>query len=296
MRRIFDPRGARLVAVVAVFGLPVIGAWPIAAAPADRARVTGVTTAAEGRDLHVIVHASAPVHFEVQSVRPTWIVVDILNATLGVRTGTVHGTEGVIDRVRLGQFTPTVVRVVVECAFAVRFDVRATDDQRAVIVAIPNGTERPAGPATIVPGRSIGAVRLGVTLRDAEAVLGPAKETVARPGVGVDYTWYTALILSGLGVRVTNAGTVGQIWVVNDMTYRTPQGLHAGSTEGDVRTALGPPSWAIAVTSQNESTTLMYDALGVWFTVRPSSTDANRKVVLRIDVVEPSPAAPRQNR
>jgi hypothetical protein len=306
-------RTTGVVVAVAILGLTAVAGPPPGAAAAGLAAVTGVTTAAEDHDLQVIVHASAPVHFQVQPVRPTWIVIDVLNAKLGVRAGTVHGTEGVVNRVRLGQFTPTVVRVVVECASAVRFDVKAADDQNAVIVAIPNGAGRPAGvsppppaatagpapaaaPSTrnaaIVPGRGIGAVRLGMALTDVEAALGRAKETTARPGVGTDYMWYTAGS-PGLGVRVSDAGTVRQIWVVNDAAYKTPQGLHAGSTESEVRSALGPPSWTIAIAAQDKSTTLMYDALGAWFTVRPSEAQPDRNVVFRIDVLEAQPAPQR---
>jgi AMIN domain-containing protein len=311
--RIFGRRAARLALAVAASALVAVAGRPLGAAPLDVATITGVTTTAEGHDLLVIVHASGPVHFVVQPVRPEWIVVDLSNARLGVPAGTAHGTEGLVDRVRLGQFSPTVVRVVVECPFAVHFDVTAAEDGNGVVVAIPNGVERPAGlrppsgggspPATggapgpssaptaqagastIVPGRSIGAVRLGMTLRDVVAAIGQAKDKVERPGVGVDYTWYAAPAGSGVGVRLTDAGTVRQIWVVNDGTYRTAGGLHTGSTETEVKAALGAPSWTIAVASSDKSTTLMYDALGVWFTVRSSPTAPSQNVVYRIDVL-----------
>jgi len=329
--RIFRRWSARLAFAVVMSALVAITGRPLGAAPPDVATITGVTTAAQGHDLQVIVHASGPVHFLVQPVRREWIVVDLSNARLGVPAGTAHGTEGLVDRVRLGQFAPTVVRVVVECPFAVHFDVTAAEDGNGVIVAIPNGVERPAGlrppsgggpppaaggagtpgkPAggpsgsavpgpssarstqagatTIVPGRSIGAVRLGMTLQDVVAAIGQAKDKMERPGVGVDYMWYAASAGSGVGVRLTDAGTVRQIWVVNDGTYRTADGLHAGSTETEVKAALGAPSWTIAVASSDNSTTLMYDALGVWFTVRSSPTAPSQNVVYRIDVMAAS--------
>lgn len=321
----------RVTAVVATACLmsllPPVSGRPLGAAPPEMATVTGVTTAAEGHDLHVVIHASASVKFQVQPVRPEWIVVDILNAKLGVPPGTVHGAEGLIDRVRIGQFTPTVVRVVVECPITLHSDVTGADDGHGVIVAIPNGTERPTGlappppsgaapgpsggtqpgsptgsgaphaptapaiqparpgPTTIVPGRGIGVVRLGMTLQDVVALLGRAKETVTRSGVGVDYLWYAVPGGSGVGVRTTEAGVVRQIWVVNDAAYRTAQGLHAGSTDVEVKAALGAPSWTIAVESSDKSTTLMYETLGLWFTVRPSPSNPNRNVVYRIDVL-----------
>ncbi|HKX19538.1 MAG TPA: AMIN domain-containing protein [bacterium] len=332
--RAFGLRIRRWTAVVAAACvtsfLPPIAGRPLGAAPPELATVTGVTTAAEGHDLHVVIHASASVKFQVQPVRPEWIVVDVLNAKLGVPAGTVHGAEGLVDRVRIGQFAPTVVRVVVECPITLHFDVSAADDGHTVIVAIPNGTERPAGLApppppgatpglsggtrpgsptggsaspapaaptgqpartappgatTIVPGRGVGAVRLGMTLQDVVTLLGHAKETVARSGLGVDYLWYVAPGGSGIGVRTTDAGIVRQIWVVNDGAYRTAQGLHAGSTDAEVKAALGAPSWTIAVESSDKSTTLMYETLGLWFTVRPSPSNPYRNVVYRIDVL-----------
>ncbi len=124
-----------------------------------------------------------------------------------------------------------------------------------------------------------------MALQDVVALLGRAKETVARSGVGVDYLWYAAPGGSGVGVRTTDAGIVRQIWVVNDAAYRTAQGLHVGSTEAEVRAALGAPSWTIAVASSDKSTTLMYETLGLWFTVRPSPSNPDRNVVYRIDVL-----------
>lgn len=332
--RAFGLRIRRLTAVVAAACvtslLPPVAGRPLGAALPEPATVTGVTTAAAGHDLQIVIHASAAVKFQVQPVRSEWIVVDVLNARLGVPAGTIHGAEGLVDRVRIGQFTPTVVRVVVECPIALHSDVTAADGGRGVVVTIPNGTERPAGVAPpppsgtapspssgaqpgspkgggaspapaapagqpgrpapsgatmIVPGRGIGALRLGMTLQDVVALLGRAKQTVARSAVGIDYLWYAGSGGSGVGVRTTEAGVVRQIWVVNDPAYRTAQGLHAGSTDAEVKAALGAPSWTIAVESSDKSTTLMYETLGLWFTVRPSSSNPARNVVYRIDVL-----------
>jgi hypothetical protein len=129
-----------------------------------------------------------------------------------------------------------------------------------------------------------------MTVQDVEAAIGRAKATEQRPGVGVDYTWYAPPAESGLGVRATAAGVVRQIWVLNDGTYRTREGLHAGSTDAEVKAALGAPSWTLEVASQQKSTTLMYEPLGVWFSVRASATNPSRSVVFRIDVMEPGSA------
>jgi AMIN domain-containing protein len=296
MRRLCGIRAARTAAAIVVSALCALAGRPAAAVSAEPATVTGVTTRMEGRELQVVIRASAPVHYEVQPVRRAWIVVDILNARLGFRAGTVHPAEGVIQQIRAGQFTPDVVRVVVECVAPVRFRVAAAHEESAVIVAIPDGAGRPAavpagqrsGATTIVPGRSIGAVRLGMTLPDVVAALGRATNTAERPGVGVDYTWYAASAESGLGVRATGAGIVRRIWVLEDPAYRTREGLHTGSTEADVQAVFGAPSWTVAVASQEKSITLMYEGLGAWFGVRPSAVNGDRNTVFRIDVIEPS--------
>ena len=315
MARICGGRVAYVVVAIAGCVLFAATGRPIGAVSAEPATVTGVTTKTDGHDLQVIVQASAPVQYQVQPVRPAWIVVDILNARRGLRTGTLPPAVGVVQRIRLGQFTPNVVRIVVECVTPVRFTVAAGSDPSTVIVAIPGGSDRPAagaptapaaqplpaappaqqgGPSTIVPGRSVGAVRLGMTVQDVEAAIGRAKGTEQRPGVGVDYTWYAPPADSGLGLRATAEGVVRQIWVLNDSAYRTREGLHAGSTDAEVTAALGAPSWTLEVASQQKSTTLMYDKLGVWFSVRPSATNPSRNVVFRIDVMDPAAAAPQR--
>jgi hypothetical protein len=282
-------------------------------ARADLARVTGVTTQAGQSDVRIIVHVSAPVHYEIQRVRADWIVVDILGATLAVQAGPVSASSGPVTRIRLGQFAPTVVRVVVELAQPLKFRVDTAAQETTIVIALPSGAAPPAAgsplppgvaaPAAVSPppptsggkivfGHGIGRVHLGMQMADVVAALGAAATTTTVPGVGTEYRWYSDAQPAGFGVRATPAGIVQQLWIVGELGYRTAQGLHVGSTALDVRAALGPPSWSVAVSSQNKTTTLMYDRLGVWFVLRPDIQPTLPWRVARIDIVQPSTASP----
>ena len=263
----------------------------------DLARVTEVTTQQSSAELRVSVHVTAPVRYALQRVRPDWIVVDLLGAALATASGTLPFSGGAVARIRIGQFAPTVVRVVVELTRPLKYQVAPAPDQTAVVITLSENPVTPAAGAAapdeerIIYGQSIGRLRLGMPAAEVLAALGAAAATTSLPGLGTDYLWYSGSRPAGLGVRATAAGIVGQIWIVGDSGYRTPEGLHVGSSEAEVRTALGPPSWTVAVSSQDKTTTLMYDRLGVWFVIRPDDRPALPGRVSRIDVVAPSTAS-----
>ncbi len=81
------------------------------------------------------------------------------------------------------------------------------------------------------------------------------------------YRWFEPPSNSGIGVRTAQNGTVLRVWVLNDERYRTKEGLHIGSTEAEVRAALGDPT-VIDINVRLKTRTLVYEALGLWFTIQ----------------------------
>ena len=90
--------------------------WPVPQAEAALAKVTGVTLEETPSGLQLVITTSHPVRYERRTFKPDWIIVDVFEAELGIPAGTLPIVRGVVTKVRVGQFTPDVVRVVVELA------------------------------------------------------------------------------------------------------------------------------------------------------------------------------------
>ena len=90
--------------------------WPAPQAEAALAKVTKVTLEETPGGLQLVITTSHPVRYERRTFKPDWIIVDVFEAELGIPAGTLPIVRGVVTKVRVGQFTPDVVRVVVELA------------------------------------------------------------------------------------------------------------------------------------------------------------------------------------
>jgi hypothetical protein len=136
---------------------------------------------------------------------------------------------------------------------------------------------RTSGPAPdlVIPGQSLGTVRLGMRVEEAISFLDVPKSTTVEPD-GVSYSWIESPGGRGLRVRATKEGLVYEIFAANDPRYATREGLHAGSTFGDVVAALGEPSLMEPHPQENVQS-LRYDRLGVAFdlNLRPTGQFAN---------------------
>ena len=132
---------------------------------------------------------------------------------------------------------------------------------------VPPGSTVEANPFLIVPAQSLGPVGLGMSIRGETARLGASKGTADLGDGTVMYRWFEPPSNSGIGVRTAQNGMVLRVWVLNDERYRTKEGLHVGSTEAEVRAALGNPT-AIDINVQGKTRTLIYDSLGVWFSIQ----------------------------
>jgi SAM-dependent methyltransferase len=139
---------------------------------------------------------------------------------------------------------------------------------------------------TIVPGQSVGPVRLGVNIRDVAAVLGPQVKMDKLPDGNIAYLWFAPPRSAGLGVRTTGTGKVDMIWVQNDGRYVVKGRLHAGSTEAEVREALGAPSRE-SINPRPAVKTLWYHSLGVWFSVPLDAEESFYNTVYAIGVTQP---------
>jgi hypothetical protein len=119
----------------------------------------------------------------------------------------------------------------------------------------------------IVPGQGIGPVRLGTPLREDTVRLGPAKGIAKLDDGTTMYRWYEPPSNIGIGVRTNQNGMVLLVWILNDARYRTKEGLHVGSSEAEIKAALGVPT-RVEDSSQAKTRTLIYEALGVWLNVQ----------------------------
>jgi S1-C subfamily serine protease len=120
----------------------------------------------------------------------------------------------------------------------------------------------------ITPSRGIGDLKLGMSRNELEDVLGPAKRSQTVGG-GTVLDWQPAAT-RGLFAVVSRAGEVIMIGVTLDSKFDV-RGLHNGSTEVEVRAALGEPSRvelsAGAYMQADALKLLYYDSLGLRFVI-----------------------------
>ncbi|GEM_PF-919082 len=342
--------GPALPSATVTLGIPagveaVPRALPGPPPPPGRVRVTGVTVREADRELLLVVAGSGPLRYRLTDVRPDWIVLDVPGAELDARPGPIPVDRGLVRRVRLGQFRPDVVRVVVELVQPVRFRVAAPPGGGSLVVGIPaeiggqpivarasptvamveeakasvpaapappSAPPPPSGPLPvarpqsplaqaqaappraaapapsreILPGQGIGPVRLGMAVKDVLALLGPQKSVDQLPNGEAVYRWFAPPANDGIGVRVTASGVVSRVWALNDADYVLRGTLRVGSTEEEVRAALGAPS-RVAENTQVKTRLLYYDALGIWVSIQLDERYAFYNRVFEIGVMPP---------
>ena len=179
----------------------------------------------------------------------------------------------------------------------------ATSAQAPPQSPAPGSSQAPApspsegvAPLLIVPGQSVGPVQLGKPIRELMARLGPMKG-VTQLGDGTRmYRWFEPPSNTGIGVRINGNGTVLMVWVINDARYATKEGLHVGSTEAEVVSALGTPT-RVESNSQAKTKTLIYESIGSWFSIQLDqqlnfyNTVFDIGVMARASETAPSPQA-----
>ena len=137
----------------------------------------------------------------------------------------------------------------------------------------------------ISPGKSIGPVSLGIPVQSSFAALGPSKGTQKYQDGSVQYRWFEPPLNSGLGIAATQNDMILRVWVLNDEKYTTREGLHAGSTEAQVRAILGEPTRTV-VNAQAKVKTLFYESIGLWFGIQLNQDFAFYNQVFNIGVMQ----------
>src|SRR5579872_371850 len=131
----------------------VIGSIASDGRAASPALVTRVTAAETSENVQVSIVSSAPVRYQLVKVQPNWIVLEIAPAKLKIQACTLPFAGDVVKRIRVGQFAPQVVRIVVEMARPSPFRVISSHGELALFVAVPEATQSPVAAAR-VPGAS----------------------------------------------------------------------------------------------------------------------------------------------
>lgn len=134
---------------IGLFCALVFAAWPVAA-QLPRLKVSAITLGEADGETQLVIATSGAARFRSLDIRPNWVVVDVLGAELGVRAGPLPLTRGPVQKVRVGQFAPDTVRVIVELVKPVQVRLAVSPDRRAVIAAIPTdvGRQTRRAPAT----------------------------------------------------------------------------------------------------------------------------------------------------
>ncbi|HXX38084.1 MAG TPA: AMIN domain-containing protein [bacterium] len=321
-----NPRPFAMIAMAIACVLVIAGSTDVRAA--TPAFVTRVTAAQTVTNVQISVVASAPVEYQFVNVRPNWIVLQIAPAELQIHAGTLPFARGVVKKIRVGQFTPQAVRLVVEMASPTPFRVIPLHDELALLVGVPgetgilpdagrtlpdvaavrggHGGPAPSAAGTtpsrvpqasvqrvhaVLPGEGIGPVRLGMRIQEALAVLGPAKSTQVLPDGNMLYAWFVPPMNRGIGLRATPSGVVYRVWVLNDDQYAIADRIRIGNTETEARAALGAPSQVVADTSSGTKT-LAYSSLGLWVGIQTDPRYTFYGRIFEFGVTKPEALAP----
>jgi type II secretory pathway component GspD/PulD (secretin) len=111
-------------------------AWPVSQVQAAPVKVTGVALKEAGNELQVSIVATGPVRYQTRDIQPSWIVIDVQSARLGIPSGQLPVALGLVRRVRVGQFMEDVVRVVVELKQPSSWRLSTSPNGAAIVVGI----------------------------------------------------------------------------------------------------------------------------------------------------------------
>jgi hypothetical protein len=135
------------------------------------ARVTDVALWGNPSKPWVSITASAPVRYHLRNVEPDWVVIDVSKAELALTSGKPPAGRGLVRLIRVGQFTPDTVRVVLELTEAVPIHVATSPGKNAIVVSLAVDARGHSLTAP-APDRRPGAAHSIPIARSGEAVPG----------------------------------------------------------------------------------------------------------------------------
>lgn len=155
MARMADDARRSWTRTVLAFVMVGLTVSEVGAAPARPGRIERVRYEATGTSTRVIIMLSRPVPFEVRlfAGEPSRkserrVVLDFSNATIAPSAAEPIGVEnGLLQRIRTGQFTARTARVVLDLASITKHSVDAFEDPPRVVIDIAGTPAAP--PATI---------------------------------------------------------------------------------------------------------------------------------------------------
>ena len=100
------------------------------------ARVTEIALWGSSSKPWVSITASSPVSYRLRNVEPDWVVIDVSKAELALTSGKPPVGRGLVRLIRVGQFTPDTVRVVLELTQAVPIHVATSAGKNAIVVSL----------------------------------------------------------------------------------------------------------------------------------------------------------------
>jgi hypothetical protein len=108
-----------------------------------------------------------------------------------------------------------------------------------LVAAAPASAALPKA-GTLVPGRSLGGVRLGETAPKVRAALGDPYGVCRGCAVTTWYFTYRPFDRHGLAVELVGGRVSGVYTIWEPTGWRTPAGLRLGASEADLQTLAGP--------------------------------------------------------
>jgi hypothetical protein len=108
-----------------------------------------------------------------------------------------------------------------------------------LVAAAPASAALPKA-GTLVPGRSLGGVRLGETPPKVRAALGDSYGVCRGCAVTTWYFTYRPFDRHGLAVELVGGRVSGVYTIWEPNGWRTPRGLRLGASEADLQTLAGP--------------------------------------------------------